>query len=363
MREEGVSEMGKHGFSKWALLAVALLALSLVLACASQPKRAPSNEFFVPITATISKAPKLWEPVTVTCALANRTPFRYLRVEAWIDLVEDPIPPQPVYLDGDVYWEGQLNPGDTATFAAQLAFVKEGIGSARCRVRYLEEGGVQAVETASQTSAFRVGQDSGAFTDAWNTQIVYNAPTNAYPSGGRPLVENSPFVPTTVKEPLLLIINSEEELQQTVKQGLFPLEGKFEWRKVFETNFGTHFLIAVYGPTGPTAGYGADFHEGWLKGNTVILDISFVAPPEGLDAVKRPSTPFVVLWTNRANYPPGAFRFVASQGCVKISGQVTFVKPPDCVEIASTVRDVGGRSLPADLEERWKKGLDEEKAP
>ncbi len=354
--------MGTRRFLSRALLAVVGL-LALAAACTTNSGRTARHDY-PPITATISKAPKLWEPVTVTCTVKNESPFRYLNVEAWVDLTEDPISPQPVYLDGNLYWQGALNPGEAATVSALVAFTEVGDGAGHCRARILQEYAQESVEYGLVTEPFAVRKDHGYFNPyVPNGTSSPSPPPNAYSIGTRALIKNSPLATADITEPLLLIINSQEELQQAVDKGLFPREAKYEWRKVFDTNFDTHSLMALFGPTGPTVGYSLDTAGGWVKGKTVILDVTFREPPPTAGFVNRPSTPVLVLWEPKGSLPPGALRFVASQGCVQQSPGITFLQPPKCTEVVSTIRDVGGLGPPEFFDQLWRKGLEEEKSP
>jgi hypothetical protein len=301
--------------------------------------------------------------VTVTCTVRNDSPLRYLSVEAWVDLTEDPLPPQPVYLDGDPYWEGSLDPGEFATVSALVAFATEGTSAGHCRARILQEGAQVAVDWGLGTEPFAVREDHGYFNPPYQSGLYYHAPTDAYPAGLDAIVENSPLIAKPIGAPQLLVITSKAELDQAIAEGYFPAQGKFEWRKAFDMDFDVGYLFAFYDATRPTTGYGLTTSGSWVKGNTIFVEVQRLKPPATMVGSAKPATPHVVLWNNKLNVPPGALRFVVSQGCVKIDGQVTFVKPPDCVEILSTVRDVGGLGPPAGLEERWQKGLEEEKAP
>lgn len=252
----------KHRKALAAIVAAAAVTASVLVACGKDgsilsgvPGAGTQAATDVEVFLELAKAPALYEPVEVTVTVTAKKPDRS-PVEVWLEL-----PPTAAFINGQMWWRGDLPEGQSHQFKATVAFV-------------VEEGAALAANAVFSKPEALLGTDSVRHrTSVWVTEgggeakpPGPSAPTatrgaRSYGPARHPL-DGSTLLNATDK-PRLFVVQRNSGLDELQKLGLVPDDPSGRWRgKVFDFTgiLDTDFeeigvIIALYDRQRPTTGY------------------------------------------------------------------------------------------------------------
>jgi hypothetical protein len=260
-----------------------------------EPSMTSSPGGNVSVGISLSKSPALDEPVEVSVTVKARVPING-PVEAWLEL-----PSTAAYINGQMWWKGELKEGRTHTFHATVAFVAGGAASL-CGVARVASpdavGGADIVADCEERVIPQRGENA-SYSQA------------SYLMDGSSLLNQSGM-------PRMFVIRSRAGLEGLRRQGLVPSEMWGMWHgAVFPPRWSLFdnpsleqwVVVALYDRERPTTGYHLavrQVSEDYLPVSTsdggfayrpkaIILDVVATAPEPGWPVERRPVSPYLVM--------------------------------------------------------------------
>lgn len=299
------------------LLAGSVLVSLIVVGCGRPPfsfGASSGARDAVEVFVRLDKAPALNEPVGVTVSV--RASDRYSGpVEAWLQL-----PPSAAFINGDMFWIGELASSESYDFRATVAFVLEGRSTVSALARFdAPAEKIWDTDVSGFGTWLEVTEAGGVLTPPGSPgpdNTLSYSPYTGFPIDGSLLLNTS-------DSPIVFLVTAKEGFDQLRNQRLVPAEIPPTWKGypqdqvgVLERDYedGSGMILAVYDRLRPTTGYhlavirqtsgyaarqmlgeqavvGAseEFPE---RPPLVILDIISIAPKSDWPVERRPTSPY-----------------------------------------------------------------------